>query len=134
MSEKEVIIERIKKSLDMCKLNELDEYFEIELPVVTFFNQQLVTLRLYPFNDGYYVSTTDTVFDEYPEYSANYCQKYYNLFMEKNSHYHYQIKREGPYLYKKYEATCSVRTAVDEFVKFFVYLDDFILDCWKKEK
>jgi len=134
MSEKEVVCERIERSLDMCKINKTEEYFEIELPVITFFNQQLITLRLYPSDDGYYVSTTDTVFDEYPEYSASYCEEYYNLFMENDSHYHYDIKREGAYLYKKYASNHSARHAVDDFVKFFVYLDDFMLNYWNKDE
>ena len=130
---KDVVCERIIRSLDMCKINKTEEYFEIELPVVTLFNHQLVTLRLYPLDDGYYISTDWLTFDEYPEYSASYCEKYYNLFIEKDTHYHYDIKREGAYLYKKYEADRSARTAVDEFVKFFVYLDDFMLEFWKNQ-
>ena len=130
---KNVVCERIIRSLDMCKINKIEEYFEIELPVVTLFNHQLVTLRLYPLDDGYYISTDGLTFDEYPEYSSSYCEKYYNLFIEKDTHCHYDIKRNGAYLYKKYEANCSARTAVDEFVKFFVYLDDFMLDFWKNQ-
>ena len=131
---KDVVCERILRSLEMCKVEKMEKYFEIELPVVTFFNHQLITLRIYPCDDGYYVSTTDYVFDEYPEYSANYCKKYYELFMNNDSHYHYDIKQEGAYLYKKYDADHSARHAVDDFVKFFVYLDDFILNYWNKDK
>ena len=69
MSEKEVVCERIMRALDMCNIKKTEEYFEIELPIILFFNQQLITLRLYPCDDGYYVSSLDTVFDEYPEYA-----------------------------------------------------------------
>ena len=134
MEGKEIVCERIERSLGMCRINKKEEYYEIELPVITFFNQQLITLRLYPLDDGYYVSTTDTVFDEYPEYSASYCKQYYDLFMENDTHYHYEIKREGAYLYKKYASNHSARHAVDDFVKFFVYLDDFMLAYWNKEE
>lgn len=130
---KEVICERIKRSLEMCKINECEEYFEIDLPIITTFNQQLLTLRLYPFEDYYYVCNDGYTFDEYPEYSANYCEKYYNLFTEKDSHFHYQIQRNGAYLYKKYDPDYSARAAVDEFIRFFLYLDDFMLDYWNKE-
>jgi len=100
MEGKEIVCERIERSLGMCRINKKEEYYEIELPVITFFNQQLVTLRLYPLDDGYYISTDGFTFDEYPEYSASYCEKYYNLFMENDSHCHYEIQREGAYLYK----------------------------------
>ena len=134
MEGKEIVIERICKSLDMCKINKTEEYYQIELPVITFFNQQLVTLRLYPLDDGYYVSNDGFTFDEYPEYSASYCEECYNLFMEKETHCHHEIQRNGAYLYKKYDASCSARTAVDEFVKFFIYLDDFMLNYWNKDE
>ena len=32
-----------------------DDYLEVTFPVITSFNQQLVTLRLYPYEDYYYV-------------------------------------------------------------------------------
>ena len=52
MSNKEVVKERILRALDMLKINETEEYYEIEVPVITFFNQQLITLRLYVTDDG----------------------------------------------------------------------------------
>lgn len=131
---KEVVCDRIIKSLGMCKVNKVDDCFEIELPVIMRFNQQIITLRLYPFDDGYYVSSDGYTFDEYLEYSANYCKKYYDLFMENDHHYHYEIKQEGAYLYKQYDEDYSARAAVDEFVRFFLLLDDFMLDYWQKEE
>ena len=128
MEGKEIVIERIERSLDMCKINKTEEYLQIELPVITLFNNQLVTLRLYPLDEGYYISTDGFTFDEYLEYSESYCEKYYNLFITNDTHYHYDINREGAYLYKKYEADYSARCAVDEFVKFFIYLDDYLRD------
>ena len=124
---KEVIENKIIDNLDMCKVDKKEGYLEVVFPVVTFFNQQLVTLRIYPFDDCYYISSTDTVFDEYEEYSANYCEAYYNDFIQNDNHNHYQINRYGPYLYKKYDSNRSARTAVDEFIKFFITLDDYIL-------
>ena len=47
--------------------------------------------------------------------------------MEKDKNNHYDIKLENNYLYKKYEEDYSVIRAVDEFVRFFIYLDDYIL-------
>ena len=132
MSNKEVVKERILRALDMLKINETEEYYEIELPVITFFNQQLITLRLYVTDDGYYVCTDGTTFNEYVEYAEEDCKKYYNLFVGDNPNCHYDIKREGAYLYKKYEGNHSARHAVDDFVKFFVHLDEYILEYWKK--
>ena len=134
MSEREIVCERILRCLDMCKVKEEENYYEIELPIITFFNQQLITLRLYPRDDGYYVSTDGTTFDEYVEYASSECEKYYGLFVQNNPNYHYDIKRDGAYLYKKYEPNHSARHAVDDFVKFFVHLDEYILEYWSKEE
>lgn len=133
MSEKEIIKERILRALDMLKVEEKEEYYEIELPVITFFNQQLITLRLYIVDDGYYVCTDGTTFNEYVEYASDDCEKYYDLFVRNNPNYHYDIKREGAYLYKKYAANYSARHAVNDFVRFFIHLDEYILDYWSKE-
>ena len=134
MSNKEVVKERILKALDMLKVNDTEEYYEIELPVITFFNQQLITLRLYVVDDCYYVCSDKATFDEYDvECGASNCEKYYNLFVNENPKYCYGVQRDGAYLYKKYEADYSARHAVDEFVKFFVHLDEYILDFWNKE-
>lgn len=127
MSNKEKIESRLIDALDMCKVDKQGEYLEVTFPVITSFNQQLVTLRLYPFEDYYYVSSTDTVFDEYEEYSANYCEKYYNEFVKDENLSSYEINRYGAYLYKKYDGEYSVRYAVDEFIKFFIELDKYML-------
>ena len=70
--------EKIINNLDMCKVEEYEDYLEVTLPVILSFNSQLITLRIYLRDDCYYVSSTDTLFDEYVEYSANYCEKYYS--------------------------------------------------------
>lgn len=124
---KEIISKKIIDNLDMCNIEKCDEYLEVVLPVVLSFNQQLITLRVYPFEDGYYIATLDTMFDEYIEYAPGECEKYYDSFIKNDSHYHYDIKREGACLYKKYDSDRSARTAVDEFVKFLVYLDEYII-------
>lgn len=115
-------------NLEMCKIYKKEEYLEVVFPVVTFFNQQLITLRIYPFEDCYYISTTNTVFDEYEEYSENYCETYYNKFIQNERLNKFKILRKGAYLYKQYDADYSARVAVSEFIKFFILLDDFILE------
>ena len=128
MQNKDLISNKIIANLDMCNVRKTQEYIEVVLPIVLFFNQQLLTLRVYPVDDGYYIATDGITFDEYSEYSENYCQHYYNLFVKNDSHAHYDIKQEGAYLYKKYDSDRSARTAIDEFVKFFIYLDEYMLN------
>ena len=128
MSNKKQIESRLIDALDMCKVDRKDDYLEVIFPVITSFNQQLVTLRLYPYEDYYYVSSTDTVFDEYEEYSTNYCEKYYNEFTKIDNLNNYQMNRYNAFLYKKYDGEYSARYAVDEFIKFFIELDKYMLE------
>ena len=89
------MFKKIIENLSMCNVKREEEYLEVELPIILSFNQQLITLRIYPFDEGYYVATLDTVFDEYPEYASLPCEKYYNLFIGNDKYKHYDIKREG---------------------------------------
>ena len=111
----------------MCNINKENDCWELELPIIMDFNQQLITLRIYPKENCYYISTLDTFFDEYDEYAASLCEEYYDLFISNDNHQHYGIKRDGAILYKVYDCDFSARAAVDEFVKFLVYLNDYIL-------
>ena len=127
MDNKEVVCERIEKALNMCNFEKNEEYYELEFPIILFFNQQLITLRIYPLDDGYYVSSLDTLFNEYSEYASAPCEEYYNAFIKECPDYYYEINRYEGYLYKKYSSDHSARHAVDDFVKFLIHLDEFIV-------
>ena len=49
---------RLKEQLEICHWTSVQggEAFEIELPVVLYFNYQRLKLFIYPVDDGYYVS------------------------------------------------------------------------------
>ena len=126
---KEIVSQRIIDSLSMCNIKKTEKYFEIELPIVLFFNQQILTLRLYYTDNGYYISTDGTTFDDC-DYD---CKYYYDLFNGNDKNHHYDIKQDNNYIYKEYSLDRSARTAVDEFIKFFVYFDDYILNYWNNK-
>ena len=100
------------------------EMFVIELPVTIYFNYQRLILCIHPVDDGYYLYDTGKAFIE----RNNTSEYYYNLFNEQDKSCHYDIQLSNDYLYKKYRFDCSVLCAIDEFIRFFVYLDDFILN------
>ena len=129
MLEEKKLKEKILNSLDIFKTQEIDGYIMICLPLVLDFNQQLLELRLYPTEDGYYVSDNGTNFEDC-EYS---CEQFYDLFLKNDDNWHYKIQAKGNYIYKKYDVDFSARRAIDEFIKVFVYLNDYILDYWNKE-
>lgn len=123
--EKKEIYEKLENQLKICKWESInnDEYFQIELPVVLYFNYQRLLLNIYPTDDGYCISDNGDTFIEYklePKY-------YYDLYIEKDKNYHYDIKFENNYIYKTYQSDYSLLNAIDEFIRFFIYLDDFLI-------
>ena len=49
------------------------------------------------------------------------------LTFNKNDHNrHYDIKEKDGYLFKKYHFDYSLMSAIDEFVRFFIFLDIFM--------
>ena len=119
------IYEKLENQLKICKWESINngEYFQIELPVVLYFNYQRLVLNIYPLDDGYYISDTGDTFIEYkldPIY-------YYDLYVETDEHNHYNIKFKKNYLYKIYQYDYSLLSAIDEFVRFFIHLDEFMI-------
>lgn len=116
----------IEQQLNICKWQSINngKSFEIELPVVLYFNYQRLVLYIYPVDDGYYISDDGNTFIEY---SAD-TKYYYDLFNEKDQNNHYQIELDNDHLYKKYHYDYSLMSAIDEFVRFFIYLDQFMRD------
>ena len=118
------ISEKLAEQLEICKWESINngESFEIELPVVLYFNYQRLRLYIYPVDDGYYISDDGNTFLEFSCDSK--C--YYDLFNEKDSNYHFEIELDNDHIYKKYHFDFSLMSAIDEFIRFFIYLDDFM--------
>ena len=114
--------EKILNTLKCCGLKKRKKYIEIELPIHLYFNYQRLRIRIYPVEGGYYVSDDGETFLEYSEDT----EYYYNLFMEEDDNYHFDLKVDKNYIYKYYEGDYSVIAAIDEFVKYFIYLNDYM--------
>jgi len=117
--------ERLWKSLSSFGARDCGDYIELELPVVLHFAGILLTLRIYPINDdeGYYVLDDGTAF---LEFSCD-TEYYFRMFEADDKRYHFDIGVADRCFFKQYEPDFSARVALDEFVRFFVYLDDYIL-------
>ena len=101
-----------------------DGYIDISLPVVIYTCNGLLELRITLLDEGYEICCPQDIFCE-----ANGSLEYYFKIFEKydkNRHYGMGVK-EGVFC-KAYEEEFSLVCAVDEFVRFFVLLDDFILN------
>ena len=112
------ISEKLEKQLNICGWKSINngELFEVELPVVLYFNYQRLVLFIKPvYDDG----------EAFIEHS-NDAKYYYDLFNEKDSNYHYDIELDNNHFYKKYRFDYSLTSAIDEFIRFFVFLDEFM--------
>lgn len=93
------------------------------LPVVLVVSGGLVTLRLTPVTGGYALSHLDDPFSE-----ANGDGEYYFRIFEKyDKNPHFGIRVKDGVFQKTYGEEHSLVCAIDEFVRFFICLDDFIL-------
>ena len=118
---------RILKQLEIFKTRDYGDYIEIDIPVALDFNFRLLSLRIYPLSlaEGYYISDIGGAFSERYNDTTKY---YFNMFTEDDRNEHFGIQVANDYFYKKYEFNFSVIVAINEFVRFFVYLDDYIMN------
>ena len=118
------VSEKLEEQLKICKWKSINEgeAFQIELPVVLYFNYQRLNLYIYPVDDGYYVSDDGETFVEHSRDT----QYYFDLFCKEDKHYHYQIELIEDHICKKYRYDYSLMSALDEFIRFFILLDWFM--------
>ena len=74
--------------------------------------------------DGYLVSDDGETFIEY----SGDAEYYLNLFNQNDKNYHYEIKLKDNRICKFYKYDYSLMSALDEFIRFFIYLDTYMRD------
>ena len=113
---------KIVDKLELFKPTMKEKYVEIVLPVAIKIYNDCLTLRIIPYKDGFIVSDDAKTFSEFNE-STNY---YYDLFMQDNKNNHYDIKLYNNLIYKQYPDNFNLTFAINEFIRFFIDLDNFI--------
>ena len=111
------------KQLEILSVKANDEFIEIVLPVYLRMNSDnnALILKIKPTEGGFMITDTGNHFNEFNN-DASY---YYDLFVKYNGN-DYKIRLYNEILYKSYPDNFSVICAIDEFVRFFIKLDDFI--------
>mgnify|MGYP004733136681 CR=1 FL=1 len=111
------------KQLEILSVKANDEFIEIVLPVYLRMNSDnnALILKIKPTEGGFMITDTGNHFNEFNN-DASY---YYDLFVKNNGN-DYKIRLYNEILYKSYPDNFSVICAIDEFVRFFIKLDDFI--------
>lgn len=118
MKQKE-IIEKLRGFSPVAK----EDHIEIKVPVVMRLYDAFLMLQITPLEEGYMISDDGHTFDEW-NHDLSY---YFHLFLQNDTNCHYDIQSSKEKIYKVYPENFSVAVALDEFVRFFIALDDFIL-------
>ena len=101
-----------------------DDYVTVKMPVAMKLYNALLTLKIYAYEDTYMISDDGDAF-----YNANEdASYYYDLYNKKSGKPNYNIMLKDDKFYKVYPNNYNINVALNEFVRFFVYLDDFVRD------
>jgi hypothetical protein len=97
---------------------------QITIPLVVWTSNTLLDIRIKPSEFGYKIYCPTNVF---LEANAQGNQEYYfNIFEKHDKNYHFDIKIQKGIIYKDYTQETNLALAINEFIRFYVMLDDFI--------
>lgn len=112
----------VMKTLDNYKPIKKDNYVEVKCPVFIKMINDYLVLKIYQTEDGdYTIKDNGNLFVGY-QHNAKY---YFDLFNDYKK-YNYLVDVEGDTFYSDYRYDYNVRVAISNFIRFYVYLDDFI--------
>lgn len=111
------------KNISVFNHTQNENLIEITVPVAMDMNYNLLRLSITLLDTGYIICDDGKAFNRF----NNIAEYYFNLFKEKDTNDHFDIKLDGDKFFKEYPDNFNIQVAINEFVRFFVYLDDFIL-------
>ena len=101
-----------------------DGFAQITLPVVLLVSGGLLTLKITQNEEFYTISCEEDMFSE-----CNGSQEfYYDIFKKHDKNYHYEIQIKNNIIFKQYKNDFNLVVAINEFIRFFILLDDFIIN------
>ena len=99
-------------------------YILMSLPIAINIDNGLLDLRITPTETGYTISCPRDFFVD-----ANAKLEYYfNIFEKYDKNYHHGIQIKKGKLSKEYSLETNIITALDEFIKFIIYFDNFFIN------
>lgn len=107
------------------KISERQGYLDVSLPIVMDMSENNcnLILTILPDESGYEVYSTDGMFKR-SGYSAKEC---FDRYAADENNCTYGIKLEGGRFTKKYSSSDNPVFALDDFIKFFVLFNEFVM-------
>lgn len=112
------------KSLSIFTPVDNGEFIKLSIPIICESTFCMVTLEIYYDKNGYTIAHDAE--DFFYHCSYNNPEYYYKRYIEESNKCHFNIQYMENRFYKEYPYNFSITVAVNEFARFFVYLDDFI--------
>lgn len=115
-----------KRLKDEFSVKKLKGCIKVTVPLVIVTNGGLLNLKIKQNGEGYTIYCPTNIF---LEANARGDQSYYfNIFERCDKNYHYDIKIKNGKFYKDYSCDRNIVVAIDEFIRFFVLLDNFFVN------
>ena len=109
--------------LEMFKPVQGDGYVDLTLPVALDFAFSLIELRITPHEDTY---TIELPFDIFYDTNGD-ADFYIDIFERHDKNCHYGIAVKDGVICKEYQNDYNPTRAIDQFIRYFIYLDDFLI-------
>ena len=119
------MLQKIYKSLNSYGAKLFKNYIKVKIPLVIWTNGDVLELKIKQSKDGFTVYCPTNIFLDANEQGDQ--DFYVNIFEKHDKNYHYDIKIKNGKIYKNYQQEASVTVAINEFIRYYVMLDDFIL-------
>jgi len=101
-------------------------YIDIAIPVVMWTSGGLLDLRIRKREGGYVITSLSNIFLEANQ--TNDAEFYYRIFNKHDKMYHFDMKLKNGKVYKEYSEDQNIVIAINEFIRYFIMLDDFIIN------
>ena len=115
-------IEDLKNDLQIFTPQIVDNHIEIIFPIILDIKNNCFVLVLQPNQDGFLISDDGYTFERLNKETKH----YFSLFASKFPTICNGYKVDGEKIYKKYQTNQSVTHAINQFLRFFIEIDNFI--------
>ena len=105
---------------------QMKNHIKITIPIVIHTSGTFLDLKIKKNKVGFTIFCPTNIFSEQ---NAQGNQEYYfNIFEKNDKNYHYDIKIKNGIIFKDYPLERNINVAIDEFVRFYIMLDDFMMN------